>query len=186
MNHGFSTAFAYGKSDSDWLVQLLSAVPLHEGRMEIVADWRAVAAHLVLGGGGAAFLWAVLMLHGDGDRLGALVVFAAALAATAFTIVQARRLLSTVRRHPVLILSSTELVWKGERLAWNTITDIAWRANTLGGHSRHDCRLTLGDGGTRAIRLDQMDLPPRRVMLLIDFYWSGAQAGSAKPATAAR
>lgn len=178
MSLGFTTSCRTVQADADWLRQLAATVPLAEGSMEIVADWRAAAAYFLLGAGASvATLIALLAEPGpppDWEKT-ALFLLVSAMAA-GVAVAQARRLSGALKRRPILTLSASGLEFRNRRLAWDAITAMRWNSRTLGGNTRSECRVGLQDGSILAIPLDRLDLPPRRVMLLMDFYWSGAQS----------
>lgn len=177
MSLGFTTCCRTSQADADWLSQLAAAVPLAEGRMEIVADWRSAAAYLLLSAGAAVFILIALMAEPGGPPdWGKVALFTAAAAmAAGFAILEARRLSAALGRRPVLMLSASGLALRNRHIAWDTVSDMRWRSRSLGGHVRNECRLELANGSTVTVPLDRLDLPPRRVMLLLDYYWSGSR-----------
>ncbi|MGE5476833.1 MAG: hypothetical protein ACM3Q1_09280 [Bacteroidales bacterium] len=175
MSLGFTTSRPIPQADADWLSQLTAAVPLAEGRMEIVADWRAAAAYLALGAGGAIAIMVALVAEPGRQWQDAPLFLGAAAIAAGVALFQARRLAAALRRRPVMVLSAAGLARGGRHVAWDTVSHLRWRRTSLGGHVRTECRLELANGNWHTVPLDGLELPPQRVMLLLEYYWSGSR-----------
>jgi hypothetical protein len=175
MSLGFTTSRPIAQADADWLSRLTAAVPLAEGRMEIVADWRSAAAYLALGAGGAIAIVIALVAEPGRQWQDAPLFLGAAAIAAGIAVFQARRLSAARRRRPVMVLSAAGLTRGDRHVAWDTVSQLHWRRTGLGGHVRSECRLELANDDWITVPLDGLELPPQRVMLLLEYYWSGSR-----------
>lgn len=183
MNLGYTAPCPTSQADADWLSRLAATVPLAEGRMEIVADWRAAAAYLVLCAGVAIAFPVALVAEPQPpyDWEKSTLFLAAAAMAAGFAVAHARRLRQALGRHPVLTVSAWGMEFGNRLLGWDTVTKMRWRTSSLGGHTRTQCGLDLHDGEVIVVPLDGLDLPSHRVMLLMHYYWSASRGDQLPP-----
>lgn len=85
-----------------------------------------------------------------------------------------RRTLRAFLGRPEFVLSRSGICANGRLLRWNKLSRLEYRCQNHRGYRNHTCWITLADGGDMRLDLDTVSLSPRRVMLLIDFYASGA------------
>lgn len=185
MTSDFTMTFCWPPSDTRWLADLLAAVPLAEGRMEIRPNWLVILFRCGMFAGLAGISWLFTIFEVKGWELGlgyaALVtggVFA--LVTTLGVVEYGRRVVRVMTRKPDFVLSPLGLSTDGVLLPWGEIKDIKYVVRPLFNYqSAHRCHLHLVDGKTRKLELDHLTISHRRVMMLIDFYWSGAKAETA-------
>lgn len=181
MTGNFTMKLRCSQADIRWLTRLLRAVPLAQGRMDIRANWLTILVRCGLFVGLAAVLWAMsvtaVMTWESGQELFQPVIVAiATLLVTAGAVEYTRRMGQVLKRKPDFTLSPQGLSKDGALLAWTEVADIEYLVEGHpGGVTTHACRLHLSNGDKRRLELDHLDISQRRVMMLVDFYWSGAK-----------
>lgn len=181
MTGNFTMKLRCSQSDIRWLTQLLKAVPLAEGRMDIRASWLMILIRWGLFTGLAAILWMISMTAAlewtpEQDLTPPVIMAIATLLLSAIAVDYTRRMGRVLKRKPDFTLSPQGLFRDGVLLAWTEVADIESLVESHpGGVTTHDCLLHLTSGDKRKLELDHLDISHRRVMMLIDFYWSGAK-----------
>lgn len=107
------------------------------------------------------------------SRLVMFAVFALLTSLAAWT--YGKRSFRAFRRRPDFILSRSGLSLNGRLLRWKDLGRLEYSCQNRRGYRNHTCQITKSDGAILRLDLDTVSLGPRRVMLLIDFYASGAR-----------
>lgn len=169
-------SYAWDEEDIRWLRQLAEKVPLAQGRMEIHSSlfaigWRlgASLAFIVVGGAGVV----TEIRQGAAARLPMFAFFSAIGAAAAWPMGQ--RLWCFIRRRPEFVLSRKGITINGRLLSWQEVHTAELDCINMRSYRSYSCKIALRNGQRLSLDLDTVSLSRQRIMLLMDFYATGAR-----------
>lgn len=84
------------------------------------------------------------------------------------------RMVRALRGKAEFVLSPQGLLLHGRLRPWGGVTRADYSRRSLRGYISHTCLVHMRDGDTVILDLDTTTLSPGRIMLLMDFYASGA------------
>lgn len=147
--------------------------------MEIVSGRFSAAFRLAVCLAFAAGCWVMVaswVWEGNLQSLSPpLLVGGGAIIATLAAWTYGTRTYRAFRRRPYFTLSKVGITIGKRLLPWKELATLEYRYRNMRGYRSHTCHITRHDGGALSLDLDTVSLGPARVMLLIDFYASGAR-----------
>lgn len=165
--------------DLAWLRELNRRVPLAQGRMEIRSSALATAFRLILcllfaTGSGAGAVSVALDWSGWGQLVP--LLFCCGLAAITATGAWEYmcRTVRALRGKAEFTLSPQGFLLQDRLRPWAGIIRMEYSRRSLRGYISHTCRVHMREGDVVSLDLDTTSLSADRVMLLMDFYASGA------------
>lgn len=169
----------WGDEDLAWLQELNRRVPLAQGRMEIrssplAAAFRLILCLLLATGSGIGGVSVALNWSGWGQLVPLLFCWGLAAIAAIRGWEYMCRMVRALRGKAEFVLSQQGLLLHGRLRPWGGITRADYNRRSLRGYISHTCRVQMKDGNTAILDLDTTTLSADRVMLLMDFYASGA------------
>lgn len=166
--------------DLAWLRELNRRVPLAQGRMEIrssplAAVFRLVLCLFLVAGSGIGGVSVAMNWSGWSQLVPLLLCCGLAAIAAARGWDYTCRMVRALRGTAEFVLSSQGLFLHGRLHPWTGIISADYSRRSLRGYISHTCRIRTREGDTVILDLDTTALSADRIMVLMDFYASGAR-----------